>query len=272
MKIKIFTILMALAIISSAFSQTNLNNYKYVIVPKKYDFLKEEDEYRLNGLTKFLFEKYGFLTLIEGDNYPDDLLKDRCLALHSNVINDSGFFKTKLKVELEDCTDKVIFTSVMGETREKEFGKAYTEALRNAFISFEAISYKYEPKENKVSVIENQELKKEPETLKQEKIAEVIPAEETKVAAVAAVAVIETAISPSNTKDVSDILYAQATEIGFQLVDSTPKVVYKIKRTSLQDVFLVQDIDGTLFNKDGQWILEYYEQGILKQKLLNIKF
>ena len=50
---------MSLVFISGAFSQTNLNNYKYVIVPKKYDFLKEEDQFRLNGLTKFLFEKYG---------------------------------------------------------------------------------------------------------------------------------------------------------------------------------------------------------------------
>ena len=177
-----------------------------------------------------------------------------------------------MKVELEDCTDNVVFTSVFGETREKDFGKAYTEALRNAFISFEAISYKYEPKENKVSVIDNQELKKEPEIVKQEKMAEVVPSEETKVNAIAAVVVMETAISPSDNKDVSNILYAQATENGFQLVDSTPKVVYKIKKTSLENVFLVQDIDGTLFNKDGQWTLEYYEQGILKQKLLNIKF
>ena len=272
MKIKIFTIFTALVFISSAFSQTNLNNYKYIIVPKKYDFLKEEDQYRLNGLTKFLFEKYGFSTLMEGDNYPDDLLKDRCLALNSNVINDSGIFKTKLKVELEDCFDKVVYTSDIGETREKDFGKAYTEALRNAFISLEAISYKYEPKENKVSVMENQELKKESDTLKQKKIGEVIPAEETKVAPVATVVVMETAVNPSNNKGVSDILYAQATENGFQLVDSTPKVVYKIKKTSLENVFLVQDIDGTLFNKDGQWTLEYYEQGTLKQKLLNIKF
>ena len=272
MKIKIFTILLSLAFISSAFSQTNLNNYKYIIVPKKYDFLKEEDQYRLNGLTQFLFEKYGFSTLMEGDNYPDDLVKNRCLALHSNVINDSGIFKTKLKVELKDCTDKLVFTSDIGETREKNFGKAYTEALRNAFISFEAISYKYEPKENKVSDIKNQELKKEPETLKQEKMAEVVPTEEIKVSPIADVAVIETTISPSNHTAVSEMLYAQATENGFQLVDSSPKVVYKIKKTSLENVFLVQDIDGTLFNKDGQWILEYYEQGTLKQKSLNIKF
>ncbi len=272
MKIKVFTILMSLAFIVGAFSQSNLNNYKYIIVPKKYDFLKETDQYRLNGLTKFLFEKYGFLTLMDGDNYPDDLLKNRCLALNSNVINDSGIFKTKLKVELKDCADKVVFASDIGETREKDFGKAYNEALRNAFISFEAISYKYEPKENKVSGIENQELQKEPEILKEEKMTEVIPVEETNVGAVAAIAAIETAISPSDDKNVSDILYAQVTENGFQLVDSTPKVIYKIMETGLSKVFVVDGKNGILYEKDGNWILEFYEGNILKQETLNIKF
>ncbi|HEY5687817.1 MAG TPA: hypothetical protein VIS27_05865, partial [Yeosuana sp.] len=97
MKIKIFTVLMALAFISSAFSQTNLNNYKYVIVPNKYEFLKTINQYKLNDLTKFLFEKYGFSTLMEGDNYPDDLIADTCLALKSNLIEDSKLFKTQLQ-------------------------------------------------------------------------------------------------------------------------------------------------------------------------------
>jgi hypothetical protein len=260
---------MSLAFISSAFSQSNLNNYKYVIVPKKYDFLKEADQYSLNGLTKFLFEKYGFSTLMEGDNYPDDLIKNRCLALNSNVILDSGLFKTKLKVELEDCTDKVVFTSDIGESREKEFGKAYTEALRSAFISFEALSYKYEPKENKVSEVEHQEFKKETETLSREKIAEVMPVAET---AIAATAVVETIINPSNNTSVSNILYAQATLNGFQLVDSSPKVVYKIQKTGLSSVFLVDGKNGVLYEKDGNWVLEFYEDNILKQEILSIKF
>ena len=70
----------------------------------------------------------------------------------------------------------------------------------------------------------------------------------------------------------SDVLYAQPIENGYQLVDSSPKVVYKIKKTSLDNVFLVEGLNGTLLNKNGQWVIEYYENGALKQKTLNIKF
>ncbi len=270
MKNKIFTIIISLIFIFEAFSQSNLNNYKYVIVPKKYDFLKEENQFRLNELTKFLFEKHKFSTLMEGENYPDDLLRDRCLALKSDVINDSGLFKTKLKVELKDCNNQVVYSSEFGETREKDFGKAYTEALRNAFISFETVSYKYEPKENKESLQGNEDLTKE--SLKEESSVVEIPTNETKAIAVPALAVIESTNKPSNEINVSNILYAQATENGFQLVDSSPKVVYKIQKTGLNNVFLVAGKNGVLYEKDGNWILEFYENNNFKQETLNIKF
>ena len=139
--------LLAFFIISSTFAQSNLNNYKYVIVPKKFEFLKEANQYRLNELTEFLFNKYGFQALMEGDSYPDDLLKNRCLALKSNLIKDSGLFKTKISVELKDCNDQVVYTSEVGESREKDYEKAYNEAVRNAFKSFETVNYQYVPKE-----------------------------------------------------------------------------------------------------------------------------
>jgi hypothetical protein len=40
------------------FSQRNVNDYKYVIVPEKFDFQKEPNQFKLNQLTKFLLKKY----------------------------------------------------------------------------------------------------------------------------------------------------------------------------------------------------------------------
>ena len=40
--------------------QTNLNDYSYVIVPDQFDFLKSKDQFQLNSMTKFYFEKSGF--------------------------------------------------------------------------------------------------------------------------------------------------------------------------------------------------------------------
>ncbi len=53
MKTKFFSIFISCVfIIALTCFTTNLNNYKYVLVPKKFDFLKEADQYQLNSLTK----------------------------------------------------------------------------------------------------------------------------------------------------------------------------------------------------------------------------
>ncbi|MFD0989899.1 hypothetical protein ACFQ1R_07315 [Mariniflexile jejuense] len=291
MKAKYIAILLMFFTASSLFSQSKLNNYKYVIVPNKYDFLKENDQYQLNSLTEFLFNKYGFKALMEGSKYPDDLVKNRCLALKSNLIKDSGMFKTKLAIELKNCDDQVVFTSDIGESREKEYNRAYTEALRAAFESVEALNYKYEPSTSVATttiieekVIANevskeiQQLKEEIQNLKKEKETVIADKVETKVETVTETPVKEVIVkepvivnTPVNEVP-TGVLYAQVIENGFQLVDSTPKVVYKIKKTGIADVFLVENKNATLYKKVNNWILEYYENNVLKQEVLNIKF
>lgn len=281
MKTKYIAILIICIITTSVFSQSNLNNYKYVIVPNKFDFLKDKDQYQLNSLTQFLFNKYGFQALMEGDKYPEDLNKNRCLALKSDLVKDSGMFKTKVAIELKDCNDQVVYTSEMGESREKEYNKSYTQATRNAFESLKILNYKYEPSaaitslSSSQGVVANNEVSKEIEILKQEienlkKEKEVVVEKpEPKVEAVkedlenTAITVKESTIG---------VLYAQAIENGFQLVDSTPKVVYRIKKTGVADVYLVENKSATLYKKGTDWVLEYYENNVLKQEVLNIKF
>ncbi|MGK0253973.1 MAG: putative Zn finger protein [Mariniflexile sp.] len=301
MKAKYIVMLITCLLTASVFAQSNLNNYKYVIVPSKYDFLKDKDEYQLNSLTKFLFEKYGFDALIEGEKYPEDLIRNRCLALKSDLIKDSGMFKTKLAVELKDCNDQVVFTSLLGESREKEYSKAYNEALRNAFKSIETLNYKYVP--SNVSVVEEskdvladteaakeiQQLKEEIESLKIEKETAVVVKTELEMELLGKVQEKDIPVVVIPTKDIpvkevktvsatpekmesSGILYAQETENGFQLVDSAPKVVYRIKRTGIADVFLVENKNATVYKKGADWVLEYYENNVLKQEVLNIKF
>ncbi|HMC00318.1 MAG TPA: hypothetical protein VKN14_04675, partial [Flavobacteriaceae bacterium] len=136
--------------LTSSYAQANLNDYKYVIVPNKYDFLKEADKYQLNSLTKFLFEKEGFTVIMQEDNYPKDMQNNRCLSLNSNVISSSGMFKTKLQVVLKDCNNNVVFESKVGETREKDYAKAHQLALRDAFTSFNEVNYSYQPNETAI--------------------------------------------------------------------------------------------------------------------------
>ena len=286
MKTKFFTIILTGFIIVTGFSQSSINDYKYVIVPKKFDFLKEKDQYQLNSLTQFLFNKYGFEAIMQGSEYPKDLANNRCLALNSDVTKDSGMFKTRLKVLLSDCNDKVVYTSGIGESREKEYKKAYNLAIREAFKSIEALNYKYVPNKNIGSITNNsqtqpntettqeiQQLKKEIQNLKKEKEAEVAVVETPKVVIPQRKVdkkkeVTETAV----IEGTSNVLYAQAIDNGFQLVDSSPKVVYRIKATNLKDVYLVDGKSSVIYKKGNDWVIEYYSGGVLTQEALNIKF
>ncbi|KJD31497.1 hypothetical protein PK35_13860 [Tamlana nanhaiensis] len=276
MKTKLVLLLIAILTLNTAFAQGSLNDYKYVIVSKKYDFLKEQDQYQLNSLSKFLFNKYGFEALFEGENYPEELALNRCLALNSDVLKDSGLFKTKLTLQLQDCNGKVVYTSQMGESREKEYQKAYHEALREAFKSLEALNHKYEPSAAVVAQAKSktkgedskeiEKLKKEIETLKQAKSSKVVEVVEEKQD------VVKPTVATKLTKTTTTILYAQETDTGFQLVDSTPKVVFKIKKTGRKDLFLVEGEDSVIYKQDGKWIYEYNTDAGMKQKELNIKF
>lgn len=276
MKTKVLSLIISL-ISLSIFAQTNLNKYKYVIVPNKYDFLKERDQYQLNSLSEFLFNKYGFEAIMEGSNYPDDLAQNRCLALKSNALKESSLFKTKLSIELKDCNDVVVYTGKPGESREKEFKKAYHDALRAAFTSVAALNHKYDAlmANKQVATVasngntEIEQLKAEIKNLKEEKAAE---------ATTVAVATIPMPTPATKTVEQQQIgntgtLYAQPLgDDGYQLIDSTPKVVFKIKKTGQTDLFLVEGSNGIIYKKDNVWIHERNtDSGVAKQEL-NIKF
>lgn len=143
----------------------NLNSYKYVVVPEKFDFLKEANQYQMNELTKFLFEKYDFKAVMTNEERPADFSMQPCNALFADVIQESGFLQTKLKVVLKDCRNLVVFTSEEGKSKEKDFKKAYQESLRDAFKAVAALSYQYEKNHLNFVVINETETPKNTKNL-----------------------------------------------------------------------------------------------------------
>ncbi|MCB0399175.1 MAG: hypothetical protein KDD26_06025 [Winogradskyella sp.] len=240
----------------SALAQKNINNYKYVIIPLKYDFLSEKDQYRLNTLTRHLFKQKGFVALFDEEEFPEELNEDKCMALYVDLEKaKTGLFATKLDLKLKDCYGKEVYKTETGTSREKDYKDAYIEALKNAFSSIEFLDYKYQPAETKVEekelITEKVEVKNEAET----KVAEVEPSSKN----------VEV-----QSKDTT--LYAQEKSYGYQVVDATPKVVMQLLSTSVQNVFIVKDKNAIVYKEDGFW---YYSEnnGELKEtKALDIKF
>ncbi len=127
----------------NGYAQKSVNDYKYIVIPQSFDFLEGTDKYQLNSLTKFLFNKHGFKAFIKGEDMPGDLLKNGCKGLQVAVKKNSTIFLTKLVIELSNCSSTVVFSSSEGTSREKEFKKAYHEALRDAFKDIQSLNYKY---------------------------------------------------------------------------------------------------------------------------------
>lgn len=242
---KKFVLFFAMLYSGISFAQS-INDYKYVVVPKKFEWLNEENKYNLNSLTKMIFDKQGFQTYYSSDKLPDELALDKCKALYGEVLNESGILRTNIVIVLKDCFGTVVFKSQEGRSKEKNYQKAYYEALREASQSVSQLNYKYSGKEAAAAPVK---------------------------AAPQPVPVAQQAATPVTVNN-DNQLFAQPIANGYQLVDNTPKVVLKIYKTSQQDSYTAvsEAKNGVVFKRGNDWIFEYYQNDKLVSEKLNIKF
>jgi hypothetical protein len=119
---KVYTLFLFILFAVPGFSQTSINNYKYVLVPEKYDFLREQNQYGLNTVTKLLLEEKGFIAYMANEQMlPQELALNKCNALKAEVVQKKGLFVTNLTLLLKDCQGNIIFKSKEGKAAKKNF-------------------------------------------------------------------------------------------------------------------------------------------------------
>ncbi|MBE0391958.1 MULTISPECIES: hypothetical protein [unclassified Flavobacterium] len=249
-------ILLLLIVAGNFVNAQSVNNYKAVVVPIKFDFLKSDNAYRLNTLSKFNLKKAGFEAFYSNEQMPKQFAK-RCDLLYLNVEKESGFLVTKLFVTLKDCEGKLVFQSETGRSKDKEYETAYVECLNQAFESINALHYIYAGAAKKVVVETEVEEEDIPETIiKDESVQN------------NATTVME------DVTNAADLLYAQPIENGYQLVDASPKVVMKVTKTSSPSTYIATkgEVQGVLVAKNGAWYFEYYKDEKLVSEKIAVKF
>lgn len=288
---KNFALLILFVFGCNAYAQDELslyeiNNYKYIIIPEKFDFLNRPDQYDVNSLAKFLFNKYGYKTYFENEELPLDYLNNNCLGLTAKVEKVKGGFLTKgLQINLADCKNKIIVQSKIGKSKEKEFKKAYNLALREAFKMFQYFNHEYTPNPEIIaqqSSSTEKEITSEP--LDQQKKIEELELEvailkkKTEVDNGNSIKLdVETdskadAKLETKTEVDSNILYAQPIKNGFQVVDSTPKVIMILLETPKDNIFIVKDQNAIVYKEDGFWYFSRNDGSTKALETLNIKF
>jgi len=116
----------------------NLSDYSYVVVPNQFEFTNGSDQYQLNSMAKFYFEKSGFNAFL-GNEAPN---ANRCDGLYADVVKIKTILGTKLQVVLNDCRGVEIYRGAEGKSKYKEHDKSYQDALRKAFKSVELLRVK----------------------------------------------------------------------------------------------------------------------------------
>ena len=230
----------------SGYSQNPINNYKYAVVPEKFNFLKQNDQYSLNSLTKALLQDKGFTVYFDNNELPGEVANNKCRALSVDVLEKSGMFSTSLTLLLKDCKGNIVFKSKEGKSREKEFKTAYSEALRNAFTSLDKVSYTDTGSTN-------------------------VPVQPM-IATTASEATVKS--TGAITNQPAGTLYAQAIANGYQLIDTTPKIVLTLLKTSAENYFIAGNAtaNGIVLKKNDDWFFEYYKDGKLISEKLLVRF
>ncbi len=281
MKKTVVTLILVLGLVFFAKAQSSINDYKYVVVPHFYEFIKGKDAYRLNTITRFLLRKKGLNAFMQEEIKEKDYKSNNCLALKANVLSINSMLKTKLKVVLKNCDGDIIFESKIGESKVKEYNIAYKEALNKAFESFEGINYHYTPNKDIISradddtskaevtaaKVEVEKLKAELKELKEEKDKEIIVREKEEVREYPSQEAVK------NDNETESYLKAKSITNGYELINNnTNKIEYIIQKTGMKDVYTIKNQKGIIYKKGKDWIREYIDGNKTVKEILDIRF
>lgn len=278
---KRFSVLILLLVSFAGYAQNTINNYKYVLVPERFGFSKEPDQYGLNTQSLALLGKKGFTAYSDNGNLPQEIAGNRCQALTADVVQKKGMFVTNLTLILKDCQGNIVFKGKEGKSWEKEYVVAFNQALAEAFKSLDQTPYSYVGPSNtsapqmaaaQAPVAAATQVAT---TAMQPAPAQTAPASapSVPVATASAPAAASAAGAPA-AANAGSVLYAQATATGFQLIDTSPKIVLTLLKTSQQDLFIADGngAHGIVLKTGGNWYFESYKEGQYTQEPLQIKF
>jgi hypothetical protein len=285
---------LVLSLFLNGFSQKNINDYKYLVVPTTFDFVDEKDKYRLNTLTRYLFKENGFTTFYNEEKLPEDLFENRCLALYADVKNIANSFTVKIQIELLDCEGNLVFVSDIGKTKIKNYAKGYPIAIREAFESIVFLNYKYKPSQaaqeaskklisntealnrvesqkEKEAITEIKRLQEEVNSLKQKEKLKALAEKE-------GVLKKESAQKKGIIKDTDiaqkedDTLLANPIKNGFQIMDANSTEFMVLLYSGSPDIYIVKGQDALVFKKENAWMYALNDGSGLTVKQINLKF
>lgn len=222
-------------------------NYGVIVIPKKFDFQKSENQYNINTLCRLFFEKEGFKVINDEEMLEDDLYAKRCDFLYLNINDIGSIFTIKVNIDLKDCKKEVLLQSIDVKTKEKDYYKGYNEVVREALVSLRGKLAIPNKNSNKEEVVSNK-VEEKTETIKSK--------------------------TKEEKQSTSEVLTAESTKNGYNLLDSNNKLIFELLKTSNPSIFNAKkgSINGILTLNGNNAKFESYQNEVLIVEEFKVKF
>ena len=238
-----------------------LDQYKYFIVPKRFDIFKETNQYQSSTLVKYLMTKYGYEALYD-DAIPEELFLNKCRGATLQLAENSSFLLTRVSVVFLDCKGREVYRTPEGSSKSKDYKEAFAESIQEAMDVMAILKYEYVGEDS--GQVTAPETPTEPFVTEKEETekdsAEELLIASSEVIEEAATEAPET-IESEIDKVREPLSWTEAVnQNGFILNHLETGETWVLMRTSDPVVFLAysQNKQGIGFKQSNGWKLEYY--------------
>jgi hypothetical protein len=129
-----------LALFIVLFSITSFAQKQAIIISTKYDFQKEKNAYNINNMLKAILVSNNYEVYFDDALLPIEIAQNRCNALTGILIDNSNMFLTKMKFQIMDCQNNLLFETVEVKSKEKDIQEGFIESIK--LLSPELKKYK----------------------------------------------------------------------------------------------------------------------------------
>lgn len=205
-----------------------------ILISNKFDFQKEKNSYNINNMMKAILVSNNYEVYFDDAVLPMEIAQNRCNALTGVLVDNSNVFSTKLKFQIKDCQNNLLFETAEVKSKEKDMQLGFIEAIK--LLSPELKKYK-------------------PAVIQKKEVVEAKPVEEEKKEIVEMPSVV--------TKKVFSGCKLEAFSNGFNVVSADPLHTLFIQKTSHPNIYLAHkySVAGIYTKTESKGVFEFYFEG-----------
>lgn len=217
-------LVLSIALFSFAtFAQKNQS----ILISSKYEFQSEKNSHNINNMLKAILTSNNFQVYFDDEVLPLEIAQNKCNALSGVLINVKSVFLTKVKFQIKDCQNNLLFETAEVKSKEKDAQLAYMECIK--LLSPELKKYTPSVIETKPVVVEKNE-------------------------------VVETS---DVTKTVFSGCKLEPFSNGFNVVSANPLHTLFIQKTSNPTIYIAHkyNVSGIFTKTENKGVFEFYFEG-----------